>query len=98
MTHMQLLQALRKHCGMRGCVKAPEGTFAGWIAKLIREGILVQRGSRGEHACYSLRKDIMEAVILLEGESAPLHTEGGWLRRAAGVVYRKTLGPYVLHR
>ena len=79
MTHIQLLQALRRQCGVRGCIKAPEGTLAGWIAKLIREGLLVEVGSLGEHPRYSFRKDIMKMFALLEGESVSRETERRWL-------------------
>lgn len=96
MTHIQLLQALRKHCGTKGCVKAPEGTFAGWIAKLIWEGVLVQTGSQGEHVYYSFRKDIMEVFALLEGESVPVHTGRRRIHRAGSVAYQKILGFRVL--
>lgn len=93
MTHLQLTQTVRKQCGVKGCVKAPEGIFAGWIAKLIREEMLVPTGSQGEHVLYSLRKDIVDVFAILEGESAPGRTnKGGRLHKVAGVVYRKVIG------
>lgn len=91
MTHMQLLQALKRQCGVKGCVKAPEGIFAGWIAKLVKEGALVETESHGEHACYSLREDFIEMFALLEGESVPRGTEGGWLRSAVSTPYQRVL-------